>query len=229
MEKYHKIISDWILQNIENISFTQFSKFCTEYSQPPAHSISELKMQTPDKILTGNIFEYFCKLYLKNILEYNDVWLFKEIPNNLRKQLCIGNKDMGIDIIATKDNQTYAVQCKYRHRTKKLTGISWRDLSTFYALVSKTGPYSGNIIMTNTDYIKRIGKKNINEQILTFSHFDKMQLNDWLKFTIKQTNTTTTTNTLDTTEETYHNTKNDIHKRNHFLREQRLKHFAIQS
>lgn len=232
MDKYHDIISKWVLQNISNISFSKFCEYCSDFSQTPVHSMRELKLQIPKNKNTGNIFEYFCKLYLQQVLQYDKVWLLCEVPDDIRKKLSIGTKDMGIDIIAIKEQDTYAIQCKYRKRIKKKTGINWKDLSTFYALVSKTGPYTCNIIMTNADYISRIGKKQNNELLLSFTKFEQMNIEDWRKFIKKDPKDNTNLSITKIQPKThneiiqeYQQSKTNINERNQFLREQRLKYF----
>lgn len=68
---------------------------------------------------TGNIFEIFCKLYylldtsVKD--EYKNVWLFNEIPLDIRKKLNLSSIDHGIDLILEDtDNEYTAIQCKFR-------------------------------------------------------------------------------------------------------------------
>lgn len=171
------IVQSWILKNLNNVSFEAFSYFCGNYRNEPSHNFLELKKKNTKTI--GDIFEAFCKLYLKYIMNYETVWLYNEIPNDIKKQLKLTNRDMGIDILVIDGNNTYAIQCKYRNRNKKNIGINWKDLSTFYALTYRTGPYDKIIIMTNADYVKRIGNIMTNEMIINFNVFNKMLFKDW--------------------------------------------------
>ena len=182
---YQKIIEDWILKNISNISFENFSKYCHDIKDTPSYTITQLKQKNTKMI--GDIFEMFCKLYLLHIGNYQNVWLYNDVPYQIKQKLNLTNNDMGIDIIAQKDikdDKYIAVQCKFRNRNKnnyRKNAITWKDLSTFYALVSRTGPYQKYIIMTNADYIRRIGKKQPTEKVIAYQTFNNMKLNNWLQ------------------------------------------------
>ena len=69
---------------------------------------------------------------------------------------------MGIDIICENNNIFTAVQCKYKKHTghKKYNVLSWKVLSTFYALCLKTGPFEKYIVMTNCNYVRHAVKQN---------------------------------------------------------------------
>ena len=67
---------------------------------------------------------------------------------------------MGIDIIVENDGIFQAIQCKYKkHTGYKKNILTWKILSTFYALCLRTGPWDKYIVMTNCEYTLRQGKK----------------------------------------------------------------------
>jgi hypothetical protein len=83
---------------------------------------------------------------------------------------------MGIDLIGYHKGGYYAVQAKYRNRTAKTRGsgsvvVSWKTLSTFYALVSRTGPYAGHWVMTTADCVRHVGKKSDKDHSVCFRRF----------------------------------------------------------
>jgi len=85
----------------------------------------------------GDLFEEFTKYlfmfhpYYEN--EFENVWLYNEIPINIKKLLKLPTKDEGIDLLLlSKDGKYYAVQCKYR--TNLNTVIKWGELGTFAGL-----------------------------------------------------------------------------------------------
>jgi predicted helicase len=55
--------------------------------------------------------------------------------------LGLKRQDMGIDLICERNGRYTAVQCKYKKPsgTKSKTIVTWSQLSTFYALVLRTG------------------------------------------------------------------------------------------
>ena len=97
-----------------------------------------------------------------------ECWMLKDLPDDLRNSFNLGKQDVGIDLIAKKNNFYYPVQCKFRKPTKDFKGrqvhrVTWRDLSTFLSLCVRTGDKQGwkkHIIMTNADYCCWKGKKS---------------------------------------------------------------------
>lgn len=86
------------------------------------------------KTQKGNLFECITKYYL--LIEpiyqtkFKNVWLLKEVPNNIKKHLNLPLNDEGIDLIAqTKEDEYWAIQCKYR--SDELSSISREDIATF--------------------------------------------------------------------------------------------------
>lgn len=177
MSNHINTVKGWIYQNMNNLSFENFSYFCGNYHTKKINTFQDLKSHNTK--LIGDVFEAFCKLYLIHILKYQNVWFYNEIPIELKQQLKLTKRDMGIDILAVNDDEICAIQCKYRKRNKKFTVINWKDLSTFYALTSRTGPYDKIIVMTNADSIKRIGNKPDSEVLLNFNKFNKLSFNEW--------------------------------------------------
>jgi predicted helicase len=59
-----------------------------------------------------------------------NVWLLNETPFDIREYLNLPDNDEGIDLIAqTKDDEYWAVQCKYR--TEEDSSITRDDIATF--------------------------------------------------------------------------------------------------
>ena len=82
----------------------------------------------------GYIFELITKYYLLINPTYRtklkEVWLLNEVPTDVRKYLNLPTNDEGIDLIAkTKDNQYWAIQCKYL--ANEDTSITREYISTF--------------------------------------------------------------------------------------------------
>jgi len=82
----------------------------------------------------GNIFEVVSKYYLLLNPIYRTklkkVWLLDEVPTKIKKYLNLPDNDEGIDLIAqTKDDEYWAIQCKYR--TDEDSSITRDDIATF--------------------------------------------------------------------------------------------------
>ena len=72
----------------------------------------------------GLIFEEFAKLYFIQKDKFKHVWLFKEIPYDLRKELNLYSQDIGVDLLLIDySNNAWAIQCKFK--IDKTIKLSW--------------------------------------------------------------------------------------------------------
>lgn len=104
----------------------------------------------------------------------DEIYLFSEIPTDIRQALGLSTRDMGIDLVAripphyTKNGVGgwIAIQCKYRKkprpnpRFRQPFAVPWAELSTFYSLCARTGPWLRHVVVTSADSVSRQGKKN---------------------------------------------------------------------
>ena len=165
--------------NKEGNTFDNFIKEF-EFTTYKPSNLQELKDKYNKKI-KGDLFEAFCYLYLKNILNHDSIWFYKDFPYELKQQLNLTKNDYGIDIVSKKDNEFYAIQCKYKKPSDKIQLVSWRSLSTFYALTSKSGPWKKHIVMTNINGCRHIGKKSEQDLSICIKTFQNLNHFDWLK------------------------------------------------
>jgi len=170
--------------------FDEFLEKCQDFYERPAHNLLELRSRKNTK-LKGDIFEEFCVLYLKNVKKYDNVWRLQDVPDNILKNLGLKRRDMGIDIIAQKNGNIYdAIQCKYKkdNKFKSKNVLSWKTLSTFYALCMCSGIYNQenkrewdkHIVMTNCDYVRHVGEKTTKDLSICLKTFQKISKDEWL-------------------------------------------------
>ena len=178
MEKLQQLLYKIFLRSPNNL-FDEFILECQLFYDKPAHNILELKQRKNTKI-KGDIFEEFCVLYLINIKKYSNVWLLKDVPEEILINLHLKRQDMGIDIIVENQGEYYSVQCKYKKAIKSKNILSWTQLSTFYALCLKTGPYNKYIIMTNCDYTRHQGNKTTKDLSICLKTFQNITKEEWL-------------------------------------------------
>lgn len=159
----------------------QLLKICNSYYEQPVYNLHDMKMR--NKKVKGDMFEYFCQLYLKHCYGLKEVWLLNDVPVEIRKLLNLKKRDFGIDLIGIdENNKYYAIQSKFRKRTKtKKISVTWKQLSTFFALCERTGPYEKYIVFTTADYVRRIGKKSIKDETINFNKLKKISHFDWMK------------------------------------------------
>jgi hypothetical protein len=169
--------------------FDEFILECQKFYEVPAHSLVEMRKRSNKKI-RGDIFEEFCLLYLKNIKNYQNVWLLKDVPQLILEKLNMKRRDMGIDLIAETDDYQYiAVQCKYKkHTSFKQNILSWKSLSTFYALCLRTGPWTKYIVMTNCIYTRHQGEKTSRDVSICLKSLQNITKDEWLKMCNKEGN-----------------------------------------
>jgi len=147
-----------------------------------AHNMIELKEKANNKKKKGDLFEAFCFLYIENVLKHDQVWFYKDFPMELKNKFDLTKNDYGIDLLSKKGEDYYAIQCKYRKPQEKIQTIPWKSLSTFYAIVVKTGPWLKHITMTNTNGCRHIGKKTDKDWSICLGTFRKIDHFSWLKF-----------------------------------------------
>jgi predicted Fe-S protein YdhL (DUF1289 family) len=146
-----------------------------------AHNMTELKEKANNKKKKGDLFEAFCFLYLEIVLNHEQVWFYKDFPKELKDQFHLTKNDYGIDLLSKKGDHYYAIQCKSKKPQDKVQIISWRALSTFYAIVVKTGPWLKHITMTNVNGCKHIGEKTEKDWSICIGSFRKIDHFMWLK------------------------------------------------
>lgn len=76
----------------------------------------------------GRIFEQFCKLYYQIepslACEYSQIWLFADVPIDIRTALNLGSTDHGIDLVLeARDGRFSAIQCKFK--SNQCSTIGW--------------------------------------------------------------------------------------------------------
>ena len=180
MIELNKLLYNIFLRSPNNL-FNELLNECQKSYAAPAHNLQEIHARKNTKI-KGDMFEEFSVLYLKNVKKYNNVWLLKDVPDNILEKLNLKRRDMGIDLIAENNGLYYAVQCKYKKHSgnKKYNVLSWKVLSTFYALCLKTGPFEKYIVMTNCNYVRHAVKQNEKDLSICLKSFENITKDQWL-------------------------------------------------
>jgi len=198
MESIIQLLKDAIHQSVARKEelFGTFLRLCLTYTTEPVHTLGELRERRTTKT-KGDIFEYFCRLYLKYVRKYDEVWTLKELPKEIREALSLETHDVGIDIIAKKNGRYSAVQCKYK--TPRADGVvtdakfiryntvNWQELSTFYALCSRSGPWEKHIVMTTAKSVRRMGHRNEKDVSICLGSFQKLTTLDFIAMYSKGT------------------------------------------
>ncbi len=177
-----------LLRSPQNL-FDEFTRECQKWYEEPAHTFTEMRTRDNKKI-RGDIFEDFCVLYLKHVRKYDNVWRLADVPEHVLGGLGLKRPDMGIDIIAEKAGKYTAVQCKYKkHTTIKKNILSWKALSTFYALCLRTGPWEKYIVMTNCEYARHAGKKTPKDISICLKTLQNTTKEEWTRMCELEGNT----------------------------------------
>jgi hypothetical protein len=186
-----KLLHEIFLRSPTNL-FDEFIKECAKWYDKPAHSFTDLRNRL-NKKLRGDIFEEFCVLYLLHIKKYEQVWRLENVPDEILTELSLKRRDMGIDLIAKHDNGYYAIQCKYKkHSDLRKNSVSWKSVSTFYALCLRTGKlltsetkkgereWKKYIVMTNCDFVRHEGEKTDKDLSICIGTFRKITKDEWI-------------------------------------------------
>ena len=107
--------------------------------KPELSKLNTTKSSTSSKkTIAGKVFEYFCKYYFTvdpTQDEYESVWMYEEIPENIRKDLQLPPIDHGIDILLkNRDGDFCAVQCKFKNDETKSLSWSGDKIANVFAL-----------------------------------------------------------------------------------------------
>jgi len=162
--------------------FDEFTKECQKWYEQPAHTFTEMRTRDNKKI-RGDIFEDFTVLFLKHARNFDNVWRLGDVPDDILDKLGLKkHQDMGIDIVAERDKKYYAVQCKYKkHNSIKKNILTWKQLSTFYALCLRTGPWEKYIVVTNCDYTRHAGKKTTKDVSICLKTLQNITKEQWTR------------------------------------------------
>jgi predicted helicase len=175
------LLHEIFLRDPKNL-FDTFQEECQKWYEAPAHSLVEMRSRDNKKI-RGDVFENFCVLFLKYAKGYEKVWRLADVPEDVLATLGLKRRDMGIDIIAEKNSKYTAVQCKYKKHTtvKPKNVLSWKALSTFFALCLQSGPWEKHIVMTNCDYVRHAGKKTPKDVSICLKTFRNTSKETWIQ------------------------------------------------
>jgi hypothetical protein len=161
-----------------------FQRECASYHSRPAATLAELNSRD-DKKRHGDLWERFCLRYLVHHRHVRAAWLLSDVPAAVRAALSLGVGDMGIDIVAVDERFGYwAVQCKWRapaEEGKRRSYISWAQLSTFYALAARTGPYSKHLVLTNASGARHVGARQPEDETVACAGFKLMPREAWVR------------------------------------------------
>lgn len=180
---FNQHIQDTLSHTTSN-RFDYFVQLCQAQFDKSVHTMIEMR-DRQNKKLRGDLFELFCQNYLKHVYstqQFCSVWLWSEIPQEVRDKLGIKTRDEGIDLVAIDSKgRYYAVQVKYRkyrpEKSKQFVG--WKQLSTFYALAYRVGKFHKHIVMTNVDGVRHVTKKTSKDVSICKRRFQKMSYWDW--------------------------------------------------
>lgn len=182
----HRLIST---TNSTNVLFDELVRLCLEHHDEPVHSLHEMRTKRSTKV-KGDLFEAFCVLYLR--YKGYQVWLLKDVTDDILIQVGLGRRDVGIDLIAKKDDRYHAIQCKFkRPRPGLIPGtwiayncVNWKELSTFFSLCHRTqaqAKWGKLIVMTNTTHCRRMGKATFQDKTYAYGTFAKLTRMDLLR------------------------------------------------
>ena len=161
-------------------SANKIINICESEYNKPVNNFQDMKNRNLKT--KGDIFEYFCQLYMEKCYKLRKVWLLKDIPDDIREHLNLNSQDFGIDLVGIDYNDRYyAIQAKYRNRkSDKKICVTWKQLSTFYALCARTGPFYKHIVFTTANYVRRIGKKDDKDITIGYGKLSNINHFNWI-------------------------------------------------
>lgn len=157
---------------------------CLSFYERPAESMATLRQKNGTK-MKGDIFEAFGVLYFQYVCGLVDVWMLRDCPFSVLQKLKLRRADVGIDLIGRdKFGGYHAIQAKYRKRNTRYKSkivLSWKQLSTFFAIVSRTGPFVRHWVFTNADYCRRFGRRTPEDRSICYQGLCGIRTDQWLE------------------------------------------------
>lgn len=148
MIKYKKILTDIIE---DKKSWTELKSELSKYN------VDDREKGIKDTT-AGKIFEVFTKYYFLTAPEvdglYSQVWLYDEIPLDVKNSLDLGTVEYGIDLLLKTSNEKYiAVQCKFKNDETSKLNWSSDKISNLFAYCPKADGY---IVFSNCASIDKV-------------------------------------------------------------------------
>lgn len=112
----------------------------------------------------GKIFEVFSKYFFLSAPEfdghYTNVWLYNEIPLQIKETLDLGTVEYGIDLLLkTIDNKYIAVQCKFKNDETSKLNWSADKIANLFAYCPKADGY---ILFSNCASLDTVSSSRTN-------------------------------------------------------------------
>lgn len=119
----------------------------------------------------GLVFEVFCKYWLLSYQnEFEQVYLYNEVPHELKKKLRLPDVDHGIDLIAIQNNKSVGIQVKFRKDQSKKLSWSKDKLSNLIAF----NQLDSHMVISNCSGIDKTTRRQ-------GKAFQKLLINDLLE------------------------------------------------
>ena len=87
----------------------------------------------------GDAFEALTKWFFRlnevHASQYDEVWLWAEVPERVKQSLNLPERDLGVDLLLRKGEEYHAVQCKYH--TDRHSSVTFRQVSTFLSVLGR--------------------------------------------------------------------------------------------
>ena len=104
---------------------------------------------------SGKLFEEFCKCYYlcepSVSSEFKNVWLFSEIPIEVKAKLNLGKIDHGVDLVLeNQEGEFSVVQCKFKEDQGSKLGWSKDKIANLFADGDKADYF---VVFTNSSAI----------------------------------------------------------------------------
>ncbi len=162
MTENEKILAG-LLQNVH--SWAELKPKLSEYNTSTTDT-------TTKTTRAGKLFEYFTKLCFLHDTEFSeeynckDIYLYDEIPTDLRQKLNLPSVEHGIDLlIIDHDEQIIAVQCKFKN--DETVKLNWNadKLGNFFGFATNANLHC---IFSNSSDITQVAQ-NLTENFKFFS------------------------------------------------------------
>jgi len=165
MNKYRQILAN-ILENGKT-----WKDIKSDLSKYNIHNLEVGEKDTR----AGKIFEILSQLYFRLSStekdNFKNVWLFEEVPSNIRTKLNLGNQDYGADLILEDiEGKLYAVQCKFKNDESSRLNWTSDKIANLFAFCPNADHF---IVFSNAADLDNVSKSR--QENFTFYSVTNLQ------------------------------------------------------
>ena len=160
---------------ITHPKLSSYKKFFEKNKKIKNFNDFEKKLKEKTNQEKGDIFEIFCESYLIVVKRFKKIYHSSKIPQEIKKEYNLENKDFGVDFFGVGNNfEHHFFQVKFRQDRKKLSW-SWDKLSNLFGIKKN----SFGVVITNSYEVDKFTKQRDKAYFILYDSFERLEKKDF--------------------------------------------------